>query len=369
MIKNNRRLAIFLHGLYEGGAERTFLNLAKGMAQRGISVDLVLARAAGPFLPQAPEGVRLIDLKSSRVLFSVRALTRYIQQEKPDALLSAIDYTNIAAIWARRLAKKPGRLMVVEQNTLSKRISQLPSIYGRILPRMVRLFYPWADCIVTVSQGVADDLAVSTGLSRQLIQVIHNPVITPDLQVKSQQPLDHPWFRPGQPPVLVAVGRLHPQKKYPDLLQAFAKVRAQRSVRLVILGEGEERGMLEALIDRSGLWDDVNLPGFVDNPYPYMVHASAYVLSSGWEGLPTVLIEALYCGTPVVSTDCPSGPREILKDGLYGRLVRVGDVEGLAQGILDALDGKTPAAPPCSWRPYTLDTILDQYQQALFGAS
>jgi glycosyltransferase involved in cell wall biosynthesis len=365
--KSKKRLAIFLHGLYEGGVERTILNLAQGMTSYGYAVDLVLARAAGPFLSQVPVGVRVIDLKSPRVLFSLPALTCYIRKELPDALLSAIDYTNIIALLAQRIANKPNRLVVVEHNTLSQRKNQLPYFYRLLLPKLIRLFYPWAEYIVAVSRGVADDLAITTGLRRDNIRVTYNPIITQDLRKKSQETLKHPWFEPGQPPVLISIGRLSAQKDFPNLIRAFAKVRKNRVARLMILGEGEDRPILEKMVEELGLSDEISLPGFVENPYPYMVKSSVYVLSSKWEGLPTVLVEALYCGIPIVSTDCPSGPREILQEGLFGKLVPVGNTENLALAIQDAFDGKTPVAPPISWRPYTVENILDQYNQALFG--
>ena len=365
--KSQKRIAIFLHGLYEGGAERTILNLAEGMASYGYSVDLVLAKAAGPFLSQIPDGIRMIDLKSSRVLFSLQALTRYIRKELPDAMLSAIDYTNIIALLAQRIVNKPNNLVVVEQNTLSQRKTQLPYLYRKLLPTLIRLFYPWAGCIVAVSRGVADDLAITTGLRRDDIRIINNPIITQALRKKSQEILIHPWFEPGQPPVLISVGRLSEQKDFPNLIRAFAKVRENRVARLMILGEGEDRPILEKLAKELGISDEVSMPGFVENPYPYMSNASVYVLSSKWEGLPTVLVEALYCGIPIVSTDCPSGPREILQEGLFGQLVPVGNAEILGLAIQDALDGKTPVAPPISWTPYTVENILIQYNQALFG--
>ena len=309
----------------------------------------------------------MIDLKSSRVLFSLQALVRYIRKECPDAILSGIDYTNIIAIWAKRIAHNPNRLVVVEHNTLSHRIYQMPCYYRWLLPGFIRLFYPWAESIVAVSQGVADDLAFTAGLCRESIRVIYNPIITQELRRKSKENLLHPWFQPGQPPVLLAVGRLTAQKDFPNLIHAFAKVRRNRNTRLMILGEGEERPNLDKLVKDLDLENDVCMPGFVENPYPYMINAAAFILSSKWEGLPTVLVEALYCGNPVIATDCPSGPREILNDGLYGQLIPIGDSERMAQAIESSLDGKTTPPPPISWNPYTLENIVDQYNQALFG--
>jgi glycosyltransferase involved in cell wall biosynthesis len=255
---------------------------------------------------------------------------------------------------------------VNEQNTVSFEAGNASSWRGRLTPRLIKRFYPWANGIVVVSHGVRDDMAQLTKIPRERITVIYNPsIVSADVREKAQAPLDHPWFEPGQPPVLIAVGRLQIQKDYPTLLQAFAQVRQKRPVRLLILGEGKERPMLEEIIKTLGVEEDVSLPGFVMNPFAYMARASLFVLSSRWEGLPTVLIEAMCCGTPVVSTDCPSGPREILREGQYGQLVPVGEPTALARAIETTLDAKTSSPPPESWRPYELDTVVSQYTSLL----
>jgi len=236
----------------------------------------------------------------------------------------------------------------------------------RIMPQLARWFYPWADHIVAVSQGVADDLRQLLKIPGTRVQAIYNPVITPDLQVQVRADLDHPWFQDGEPPVILAVGRLTAQKDYPFLIEAFANTLKTHRSRLQILGEGEERPALENLVRDLGLEDDVSMPGFVSNPFPYIVRSAAFVLSSRWEGLPGVLIEAMYCRDPLISTDCPSGPREILLDGKYGRLVPIQDVEALSAAICDALDNKIPRPPPESWQRFSLDTVLDQYLEVLF---
>ena len=206
------------------------------------------------------------------------------------------------------------------------------------MPWLMKIFYPRADGVVAVSKGVADDLAVVIGLPRERITVIYNPVVTPELLQKAQEPIDHPWFHPGEPPVILGVGRLTKQKDFPTLIQAFALVRKERPARLIILGEGEDRYELEELIRKLGIASDVDMPGFVDNPYKYMAYSTVFVLSSAWEGLPTVLIEAMACGCPVVSTNCHSGPAEILENGKYGKLVAVGDAAGLAEAMVGTLD-------------------------------
>jgi glycosyltransferase involved in cell wall biosynthesis len=197
--------------------------------------------------------------------------------------------------------------------------------------------------------------------------MLYNPVITPDVRKRACAPLDHPWFAPDQPPVILAVGRLTKQKDFPTLIRSFAQVRQNVPARLLILGEGVDRDELEALVRQLGLQDDVSLPGFVDNPYAYMHRAGLFVLSSRWEGLPTVLIEALYCGRPVIATDCPSGPREILANGRFGALVPVGDVEALSRAIVDGLAGKTPLPPEESWHPYSMEAVVEQYLGLMFN--
>ena len=361
MINSQRRLAIFLPGLYGGGAERIMLNLAQGLAGRDYAVDLVLARSEGPFLAQVPETVRLVKLDGRRTLTSLPALVRYLRIEQPEAMLSALSYANIITLWARHLAGVPERVVITEHNTFSRNNQHVPSWYSRLLLWLVRRFYPWADGIVAVSKGVADDLACVTGIPHERIKVIYNPVITPELRQKAQAPLDHPWFQPGQSPVVLAVGRLTAQKDFTTLIQAFAQVRGLRQIRLMILGEGEERPALEALVRKLDLEQAISLPGFVANPYPYIAHASVFALSSRWEGLPTALIEALYCHTFIVATDCPSGPREILVDGQYGQLVPVGDASALARAIEAVLAGKGSRPSPESWRPYEQEVVMNQY--------
>lgn len=359
------RLAIFFHSLYGGGAEKAMFNLACGFSQLGIDVDLVLLRVEGPYLSQVPPEVRVIDLGGRRLLFSLNALVRYLRQEQPQVLLSTLDDTNIAALMTRRLAGVPTRLVVNVQNTISQDAKNATQLKTRLMPQLVRWFFPWADAIVTVSQGVAEDL-VSIGLSADRIQVIHNPVVTPELFQKAQEPLEHPWFASGQPPVILSVGRLEKQKDFPTLIRAFAQVRQQHPVRLIILGEGNERSHLEVLVKELHLTEDVSLPGFVANPYAYMSRAAVFVLSSLFEGLPTVLIEAIAVGTPVVSTNCKSGPAEILANGQYGKLVSVGSIQDMEKAIIETLEMK-PESEALRQRAatYSLETSLNQYQQVL----
>ena len=368
MLDAPKRLAIFIPSMSGGGAERAVLNVAHGIAERGYPVDLVLAQAEGPYMAEVPRSVRVVDLNGSRVLTSMPALVRYLRRERPETLFSALRHANIIALWARRLAGVPRRVVVSERDTLSISVKHASNRIGRLMPRLVRRFYPWAEGIVAVSKGVANDLAQVTKIPRERIQVIYNPVVTPEQRAKAKIPVDHPWFAPGEPPVLLGVGRLSVQKDFPTLIQAFAQVRNSRKVRLLILGEGEERNRLRALVRRLGLDQDVSLPGFVENPYPYMVQAALFVLSSKWEGLPAVLIESLYCGTSLIATDCPGGTREILRDGQYGQLVPVGDVPALASAIEASLASDRSKPPRASYLPFEVETVVTEYLRLLTGS-
>jgi len=367
----SRRLAIYLPTLVEGGAERILLNLATGFAKRGYPVDFVLAQREGVYMSQFPDSLRLVELnpvhvKFGRSILSLPALVRYIRRERPAALLTGLQ-ANIIAIWAKRLAGVPLRLVISEHSTFSLHVQMLPLGYRQLLSWLIRANYPLADKIIAVSKGVADDLSISARIPRDSIMVVPNPIITPELMAKAKENLEHPWFNPGEPPVILAVGRLSSEKDYPLLINAFARVHKSIPVRLLILGDGPDRDELTSLVLKLGLEKDISMPGFVNNPYPYMIHASALVLSSRWEGLPTVLVEALYCGVPIVATDCLSGPREILRDGQYGKLVPVGDQEYLAEAILATLNSNRNQEPKESWQPFEVNNVVDQYMRILLG--
>lgn len=360
-----KRIALFMSALDGGGAERIMLYLARGFVEQGLDVDLVLAKAEGPLMSQIPPGVRLIDLKSKRLIFSPRTLARYVRKQRPVAVLSALEDANFVAIWTRRFLRLPTRVVVTVHNTLSREAQNATKFKRRIAPYLVKLFYPWADAAIAVSQGAADDL-ISLGISPRLVQVVYNPVVMPDFYEKAAEPVDHPWFAPDRPPVIIGVGRLERQKDFPTLIRAYAQLREHRPMRLMILGEGQDRPILEELIQDLGLGQEVLLPGFVPNPYAYLAKASVFVLSSLFEGLPTALIEAMAAGTPVISTDCKSGPAEILLNGKYGPLVPVGDVEKMAQAIAQTLDSPpNPTFLKQRASEFSLEKAVTHYMQVL----
>ncbi len=356
-----RRWALFLPSLAGGGAERVTLNLIRGLLASGHQVDLVLASRSGPYLDLVPEGARVVDLGNRRTLASLPALVRYLRNQKPDGLLSAMNHSNIVAVWAAFLAGYRGPVLVAEHNELP---ASDHSRWQRAFNAAIRFSYPRAKQVIAVSHGVKRSLVNHAGVPADRIEVIYNPVIHADFSSQNRQL--PPELQTRTKPVIVGVGRLTRQKNFVNLLQAFALLRARLDARLLILGEGEDRPLLAELVARLGLADDVSMPGFVSNPYDFLAHADLFVLSSDWEGLPTVLIEALALGTRVVSTDCPSGPREILANGHYGALVPMGDSEALADAMVVALHGDPPTVP-ASWLEQFTEAEATRFYVQAFG--
>ncbi|TCT21910.1 glycosyltransferase involved in cell wall biosynthesis [Thiobaca trueperi] len=353
-------LAVFASFSGAGGVERMLINLLHGFVDLGQPVDLVMVRAESPHLARLPPEVNPIHLNVTHTLAAIPALARYLRQRRPAALLAAKDRAGRTAVLARALAGTDTRLVLRLGTNLSTAMADRTPVERWLRYAPIRLLYPRIDRIVAVSNGVAEDTARIARLPRERIQVIRNPVITPDLTIQAAAPCPHPWLMPDQPPVIMGVGRLQRQKDFPTLIRAFAQVRATRDCRLLILGEGGARAGLESLIAELGLTDSVELPGFQDNPYAWLARARLFVLSSAWEGSPNVLTEAMALGVPVVATDCPSGPAEILDGGRIAPLVPLGDVSALADAMQGMLEQPTPAA--------RLRAAVADYEQAQSAA-
>ena len=344
------RIAILVSSWPRGAIQRLMLNLAAEFAAAGHRVDLLAPRGQPP-AEGLPHGVQLLELaprlarlpgvrrhKRWFVPLALPALVAYLRRERPVALLSGGEWPNVVSLLGRRVAAGATRVVVSEHIHVGASTAGAAERRRRyLLPRLMARLYPRADAVVAVSEGVRQDLLGRFPLPPAAVRTIYNPVITPALLAARDAPLDDPWFVAGAPPVLINVAQLRVQKDQATLLRAFARLRARHPARLLILGEGNQRPALEALARELGIAADVRLAGFVPNPLAYLRRARLFVLSSAWEGLPTVLIEALACGCPVVSTDCPSGPAEILDNGRWGGLVPVGDVDALTAAIETAL--------------------------------
>lgn len=348
-------LAVFASFSGAGGVERMLINLLRGFVALGQEVDLVLVRAESPHLARLPPQVNQVRLGTSHTLLAAPALAAYLRRRRPAALLAAKDRAGRTAVLARLLAGTDTPLLLRLGTNLSTAMAERSRAEQWLRYAPIRLLYPRIDRIVAVSEGVAEDTLRVARVPRERIRVIRNPVITPELQRQAREPCPHPWLAAGQPPVIMGAGRLQHQKDFPTLIRAFARVRAVRDCRLLIIGEGAARPALASLAAELGVAGDLALPGFQTNPYAYLARAALFVLSSRWEGSPNVLTEALALGVPVVSTDCPSGPVEILDRGRYGPLVPVGDPAAMAEAMLATLEAPLAAD--------TLRAAVAEYEQ------
>jgi glycosyltransferase involved in cell wall biosynthesis len=330
------KVSFFMPGLYGGGAEDVVLKLAGGFSSRDVSVDLVVVKSEGELQVCVPSNVNLVDLDSDRIATSLVPLIRYIRRARPRVLISTLTPTNVISTLANIAAGWSTVNVLTEQNTKSTQLERR-NLRARLFTMAAKFTYGWANQIIAASNRIADDLCSVVQFEREKIEVIHNPVFTEEIHRKANEEVDHPWFR-SDVEVLLGVGRLTPQKDFPTLIRTVARLREDRDVRLILLGEGEERSHLQDLCRELGIADHVDLHGFVDNPIKYMARSDVFVLSSAWEGFGIVVVEALASGAPVVSTCGDEGPGEILRDGRYGRLVSTGDDKALAEAILKTLN-------------------------------
>lgn len=365
-ITNPPKLAIFVATSGHSGVDRVIRNLCEEFSRRGLRVDLLHVAGHGPWLDPVPENVRIVELGSSHVHTSLIPLVRYLHRERPRALLADKDKVNRTALMARWLARVPTRVVVRIGTTVSKNLERRGVLQKWVQVLSMRRFYRRAAAVVVPSEGAANDLAQVARLPRSHIRAVPSPIITPQLQQAAEAGPGHSWLGDPERPLVLGVGELCARKDFTTLLQAFAQLRARQPCRLLLLGEGRQREKLEALAAELGVAEDVDLPGFVDNPYAYMARADLFVLSSVCEGAPVVLMEALALGIPVVATDCPSGPSEILEGGRHGALVPVGDVDALAQAMAATLD-QPPArqALRAAADRYRVEVSADHYLNAL----
>jgi len=329
------RLAFLLPHLSGGGAERVALTLIKNFVSRGYIVDLLLMKAEGELMQLVPREVRVIDLKAARIRDLFFPLLRYLRKERPAGVQVSMWPLTIIGILAHRAAASRSRLVVSDHTTLSKHYAQLLGFRSFLMRASIRLLYPFADSRVIVSERAADDLAALSGIDRSSVDVIYNPIEAPTQHPKEYPEVEQLWgVNQGR---ILTVGSLKAEKNHVLLIRAFARLRLEFPARLMILGEGPLRDQLEKTALEEQVSERVLLPGFAVDPWPYFRSAHLFVLSSDYEGFGNVLVEAMHCGLPVVSTDCEGGPQEILERGKYGTMVPPGDVQALANAIEKAL--------------------------------
>jgi len=332
------RVAFLLPDLSGGGAENMIIRLAGGMVRRGLQAHLILGRVAGPYLARLPRGVIIHDLGGGVLMAKIPRIARILARIGCDGLIATLPHANLAATLAIFLNGQRQVLILREANDpiIASRHAQGWS--KRLAYRLIPLTHRLADSVVCISRGVAESLRTGFGVPAHKMRVIYNPALDEDTPRLAAETPEHAWCGDGGPPVFIAVGRLETQKGFDVLIRAFALIAERRPMRLLILGEGPLRSELEAQIRAAGLSDRVALPGFVRNTLACMRQSKVFVLSSRWEGLGNVVIESLAAGTRVVATDCRSGPREILANGLFGTLVPVDDASALGAAMLAALD-------------------------------
>lgn len=373
------QVTLLMRSLTGGGAERVMFNLALGLSKRGVRVDIVVT-APNQILPQTvPKNLRLIPLENwqlgpwtvrcqrpvLRTLVRWGALVQYLRLAQPPVLLSAMHYLNETAILAVKAAGGKTRCVVAEHTNLTLESRQVEQWQARLSPISVRCLYPLADHVIAVSQGVAADLAPVARLERDEIEVLYNPVLSEALYEQAKGEIDHDWLQPGAPPVVMGMGRFVRQKNFGLLLQAFALLLLERpDVRLMLVGGGRDRVALEQMAQDLGIGDQVAFLDFVDQPAAYLKRAQVLALSSSWEGLPTVVIEALALGCQVVATDCPSGPSELLTEQ-RGYLVPPGNPKAMAQALVRALEQPARLVNPAWLRQFEVEEAVKSYANVL----
>lgn len=331
-------IGLLIATLDGGGAERMLVQLANALVSRKVPVSLYLVNKKGPFLKDVSDKVQLIDLKAKHGVKSVFFdLRKILKTSRPDIIISTQPHVStVLGLAGIGLPNKP-TLVFREANTPSIKYSN----YGVLARTAYKIGYSFADHYIAVSEGVKQDMIAYYGLSPATVSRIYNPLIDHAILEKTTEPVDHPWIKDGQA-VIMTMGRVVPQKDHITLLRALSILKKTKDVKLLVMGDMEQdpvyAGRVREQISKLGLQDSVELAGFKTNPFKYLSKASLFVLSSEFEGLPGVLVQAMACGCPVVSTDCPSGPAEILEDGKYGKLVPVGDAEQLARAMADSLN-------------------------------
>lgn len=342
------------------------VTIANELHRRSHNVTLLVVEDAGPYRGDVADALPVVTLNGRNIVEMTRSLRLYLERNSADVVLSTLEIPNLAAVVATRYPISVP--VVLRSASIYSRRTRLGK--HRCIPIVKRLVYPRADEIVTISDGVAQDLAGVTGMDASEFTTIYNPAYSPKIRERAETPVDNEWLTDDSRDVVVSVGSLKPAKDFPTLIRALSRLRDRSDAHLIILGEGDERAKLDDLVTELGLEKRVSFPGFVRNPYSHLGRADVFALSSAWEGFGNVIVEAMGCGTPVVCTDCPGGPAEILNNGEYGPLVPVGDATAMAEAIQKMLDDPTnPDLLATRARDFSVEKIVDQYEELLLSVA
>lgn len=354
-----KRIAVCLPSMGGGGAERVALEIIDELLAAGHGVDLVLVQATGELMPLVPSTVQIVDLKARRMRDALLPLARYLRREQPHAMQVSMWPLTTIAIAARLLSRTPTRIVTSDHISFASAGAGLRLAVGLT----AGLLYRFADHRVVVSEAALRELAELTEMDPGKFETIYNPLSVPE-EIRPTAEAEGAWGGAG--PRILTVGSLKRAKNHALLLRAFARL-DRKDARLLILGDGPLRGELQALAADLGIARRLVMPGFALDPWPYYASADLFVLSSDWEGLPMVLIEALAAGLPIVSTDCPSGPREMLDGGRFGTLVPTGDEAGLAAAMAKALQAPGVPRPGIDRARSFAEGARRRYRQLLTG--
>lgn len=360
-VSKNKTIALFIPTLYGGGAEKAFVSLGIALSNRGYNIDFLVRNNQNPIKKEFSKKIQIVDFNKKRMARTIIPLMVYLISTKPYALISALYLPNAIAIMASKFTGSKTKIITTIHSMDSLKDYSKKSLANHVEKKVVLHFTNQAKCIVAVSKGAAEYSSRLFKIPIKNYYIIYNPLEIEEVTIKSNQIAEDEYFQNDKFPIIISIGRLNPVKDYETLLEAFQIVRSKIPAKMLILGEGTLRGKLEQNIAKYKLGKDVLLPGYINNPYPYLKQADVFVSSSLHESFGLVLIEAMAVGCPIVSTDCPGGVKEVLGDGKYGKLVPVGDPEAMANAILESLSEK-PKPVSSEWlNQFSLDIIVNKY--------
>jgi len=363
------KISFFIPSMEGGGAERVILNLVNSLCEYDdVTIELVLSEAKGKYMGSISKKVKIINLENNRTLTSLFSLIKYLNRNTPDILISAITHANVIAVLAKIISRKDIKVILTQHTILSNSLKLSNKIFAMLFLKLIEKTYPLVSKIVTVSKYIEQDTIKIINIEKNKVQTIYNPIMAKNIIKQSLVNLDHDWFSSESPPVILSVGRFTKVKDFATLLHSFKLLREKINARLIILGEGEQRDNLISLAKELGIEKDVQMPGFVENPYQYMARSKVFILTSIYEGFGNVLVEALGCGTSVISTNCPGGVSEILDNGKYGSLVPIGSAELISAELFNVINNEqevTLAERLKRAEVFTVEKITKEYMELI----